>query len=439
MNYAETLDYLFSRLPLYSRIGAAAYKTDLNNTLALLKELGDPHLRIKSVHIAGTNGKGSVSHMLAAILQQAGYKTGLYTSPHLVDFRERIRINGEMIPEQTVVSFTERIKNSIETIEPSFFELTVAMAFDHFAQEQVDIAVIETGLGGRLDSTNVIQPVLSIITNIGWDHMNLLGNTLDKIAFEKAGIIKPNTPVVVGEWLPETRTVFEQRAHDVQASITWAGSNFRIESVDAALQVQRLETTEIATGNKTTFELDLAGHYQQHNFLTVLESVRLLQQAGWKISSEVLLKALKQVRVMTGFWGRWDVLRVNPAVIVDVTHNVSGLDVLLRQLKTIPYQKLHVVLGMVNDKDIRSFLGRLPTNAQYYFTQACIPRALPGDQLLETARTVGLNGRVYAEVNAAIQAALGQAQADDLLLVTGSIFLIGEVNREALRSVPLQK
>lgn len=439
MNYAETLDYLFSRLPLYSRIGAAAYKTDLNNTLALLKELGDPHLRIKSVHIAGTNGKGSVSHMLAAILQQAGYKTGLYTSPHLVDFRERIRINGEMIPEQTVVSFTERIKNSIETIEPSFFELTVAMAFDHFAQEQVDIAVIETGLGGRLDSTNVIQPVLSIITNIGWDHMNLLGNTLDKIAFEKAGIIKPNTPVVVGEWLPETRTVFEQRAHDVQASITWAGSNFRIESVDAALQVQRLETTEIATGNKTTFELDLAGHYQQHNFLTVLESVRLLQQAGWKISSEVLLKALKQVRVMTGLWGRWDVLRVNPAVIVDVTHNVSGLDVLLRQLKTIPYQKLHVVLGMVNDKDIRSFLGRLPTNAQYYFTQASIPRALPGDQLLETARTVGLNGRVYADVNAAIQAALGQAQADDLLLVTGSIFLIGEVNREALRSVPLQK
>ncbi len=438
MNYAETLDYLFARLPMYSRIGAAAYKTDLDNTIALLKAVGDPQLRFKTIHVAGTNGKGSVSHMLAAILQQAGYKTGLYTSPHLVDFRERIRINGQMIPEQSVVAFTEQIKNSIEAIEPSFFELTVAMAFDHFAQEAVDIAVIETGLGGRLDSTNVIQPVLSVITNIGWDHMNLLGDTLEKIAFEKAGIIKARTPVVIGEWLPETRPVFERRALESKAPITWAGTHFSVASFEWTPQTQTIVVQEKNSGQSTPYTLDLLGHYQQKNVLTVLESIRVLQHQGWKISEEALQGALRDVKFLTGLAGRWEVLRIHPYLILDVTHNVHGLEALLQQLKTIPHRNLHVVLGMVNDKDIHSFLAQLPLTAAYYFTQAAIPRALPGDQLRAVAASIGLNGSCYADVNAAIQVALEQAKADDLIVVTGSIFLIGEVNREALRSVPPQ-
>ncbi len=433
MNYAETLDYLFTRLPMYSRIGAAAYKTDLHNTLALLKAINDPQRTFKTIHVAGTNGKGSVSHMLAAILQEAGYKTGLYTSPHLVDFRERIRINGEMIPKQTVVAFTERIKNSIDAIEPSFFELTVAMAFDHFAQESVDIAVIETGLGGRLDSTNVIQPELSVITNIGWDHMNLLGDTLEKIAFEKAGIIKSHTPVVIGEWIPETRAVFEKRAQELEAPITWAGSNFLVESFDWTPLYQTIVLLEKKSGQSTTYALDLLGHYQQKNVLTVLESIRLLQQQGWKISEEAIHGALKKVKSLTGLAGRWEQLRTNPYLILDVAHNVHGLEALLQQLKTLPHRKLHLVLGMVNDKDIRSFLEKLPTAAAYYFTQAAIPRALPGNQLREVAGMIGLTGSCYLDVNAAIQAALEQAHADDLIVVTGSIFLIGEVTREALR------
>ncbi len=433
MNYAETLDYLFTRLPMYSRIGAAAYKTDLHNTLALLKAINDPQRTFKTIHVAGTNGKGSVSHMLAAILQEAGYKTGLYTSPHLVDFRERIRINGEMIPKQTVVAFTERIKNSIDAIEPSFFELTVAMAFDHFAQESVDIAVIETGLGGRLDSTNVIQPELSVITNIGWDHMNLLGDTLEKIAFEKAGIIKSHTPVVIGEWIPETRAVFEKRAQELEAPITWAGSNFLVESFDWTPLYQTIVLLEKKSGQSTAYALDLLGHYQQKNVLTVLESIRLLQQQGWKISEEAIHGALKKVKSLTGLAGRWELLRTNPYLILDVAHNIHGLEALLQQLKTLPHRKLHLVLGMVNDKDIRSFLEKLPTSAVYYFTQAAIPRALPGNQLREVAAMIGLTGSCYLDVNAAIQAALEQAHADDLIVVTGSIFLIGEVTREALR------
>jgi dihydrofolate synthase/folylpolyglutamate synthase len=433
MNYAETLDYLFTRLPMYSRIGAAAYKTDLHNTLALLKAINDPHRTFKTIHVAGTNGKGSVSHMLAAILQEAGYKTGLYTSPHLVDFRERIRINGEMIPKQTVVAFTERIKNSIDAIEPSFFELTVAMAFDHFAQESVDIAVIETGLGGRLDSTNVIQPELSVITNIGWDHMNLLGDTLEKIAFEKAGIIKSHTPVVIGEWIPETRAVFEKRAQELEAPITWAGSNFLVESFDWTPLYQTIVLLEKKSGQSTAYALDLLGHYQQKNVLTVLESIRLLQQQGWKISEEATHGALKKVKSLTGLAGRWELLRTNPYLILDVAHNIHGLEALLQQLKTLPHRKLHLVLGMVNDKDIRSFLEKLPPAAGYYFTQAAIPRALPGNQQREVAGTIGLTGSCYLDVNAAIQAALEQAHADDLIVVTGSIFLIGEVTREALR------
>ena len=433
MTYAETLDYLFTRLPMFSRIGAAAYKTDLHNTIALLDRIGNPHLRLKTIHIAGTNGKGSVSHMLAAILQQAGFKTGLYTSPHLVDFRERIRINGTMIPEAQVIEFTERIQPAIESIDPSFFELTVAMAFDHFAYEQVDIAVIETGLGGRLDSTNVIDPELSIITNIGWDHMNLLGDTLGKIAYEKAGIIKSNTPVVIGEWINETKDVFEEKAGSMQAPITWAGTHFQIGVAEWNDRLLAVRVQEIETAESVEYDLDLSGKYQLKNLITVLESIRLLNKRNWSISTEAAQSALKQVKHLTGFWGRWDVIQTDPYLILDVTHNVHGLDQVLQQLETMKFQQLHVVLGMVNDKDVQGFLEKLPKEAIYYFTQASIPRAMPANELRSKANSIHLMGDAYSQVNEAIQSAQQQASPQDLILVTGSIFLIGEVNLRALQ------
>ncbi len=429
MNYAETLEYLFSKLPMYSRIGAAAYKTDLHNTIALLEHIGNPHQSIRTIHIAGTNGKGSVSHMLAAILQAAGYKTGLYTSPHLKDFRERIRIDGTMIPEQTVMDFTESIRPAIEEIEPSFFELTVAMAFDHFAKAQVNIAVIETGLGGRLDSTNVINPELSIITNIGWDHMNLLGDTLDKIAFEKAGIIKKNTPVVVGEQKPETMPVFLDKAQNMQAPLTWSGKNYRIQS--HRHQSNRLIAEVIETGSLHTspYSLDLTGIYQLKNLLTVLESVNILRTSNWNITDHAIRSALDNVKTITGFSGRWEVLQNDPMLVLDVAHNTHGLAQVLEQLRLTPHKKLHIVLGMVNDKQIDDVLRMLPTSANYYFTQASIPRALPSHLLKEQAMAVGLIGQEYRDVNNAIEEALKRADPHDLILVTGSIFLVGEVRK----------
>lgn len=433
MTYAETLSYLFAQLPMYSRIGAAAYKADLDNTIALLAEVGGPQKRFKSIHVAGTNGKGSVSHMLAAILQTAGYKTGLYTSPHLVDFRERIRINGEMIPEASVIAFTKQMRSAVESIQPSFFELTVAMAFEYFAEQQVDIAVIETGLGGRLDSTNVIDPELSIITNIGWDHMNLLGDTLEKIAFEKAGIIKPNRPVVIGEWLQETKPIFEQKAAEAHASPTWAGEHIEIvryRHIERSLEVSIRHKD---TNETTDYQMDLPGQYQLKNLITVLESVRQLNQQHWKISTQHVQQALKQVKTLTGFWGRWDVMDTEPRIILDVTHNVHGLDQVLQHLRSTTYDRLHVVLGMVNDKDIQAFLEKLPVDASYYFTQASIPRALPVASLKEKAQRIGLKGDAFGDVNTSIEKARSSAQPNDLILVIGSIFLIGEVNRAALR------
>jgi dihydrofolate synthase/folylpolyglutamate synthase len=429
MNYAETLEYLFSKLPMYSRIGAAAYKTDLHNTIALLEHIGNPHQSIRTIHVAGTNGKGSVSHMLAAILQAAGYKTGLYTSPHLKDFRERIRIDGTMIPEQTVIDFTESIRPAIESIEPSFFELTVAMAFDHFAKAQVDIAVIETGLGGRLDSTNVINPELSIITNIGWDHMNLLGDTLGKIAFEKAGIIKKNTPVVVGEQIPETIPVFLDKAQNMQAPLTWSGTNYRIQSHRQHSNRLIAEVIETGSIHTSPYSLDLTGIYQLKNLLTVLESVNILQAAGWNISDHALRNALDNVKTIIGFSGRWEVLQNDPMLVLDVAHNTHGLAQVLEQLRLTPHKKLHIVLGMVNDKQIDDVLRMLPTSANYYFTQASIPRALPSHLLKEQAIAVGLEGLEYRDVNNAIEEALKRADPNDLILVTGSIFLVGEVRK----------
>ncbi len=429
MNYPETINYLFTRLPMFSRVGPAAFKKDLTNTLALCQHLGDPHRRFKSIHVAGTNGKGSVSHMLAAILQKAGYKTGLYTSPHLEDFRERIRINGEMISEQEVVDFTKGIKPLIESIEPSFFEITVAMAFDHFARHQVDVAVIEVGLGGRLDSTNIILPEISVITQIGYDHMNLLGNSLPEIAREKAGIIKPGIPVVIGERQPETLPVFEEVARDQQAPLLYAQDEFQV--MDHEWKGHEL-VVNIATPHETDqliLHLDLTGIYQLKNIVPVLETCRVLREMGWNIHFPVITEALKQVKKLTGLHGRWELIHQRPDIILEVAHNEDGIRQMTQHLETLSYRHLHIILGLVKDKEPGRVLRLLPKQASYYFTQAQIPRALEAKTLKEEAGQFGLKGQSYPGVNQALAIARQEAGPNDLILVCGSIFLVAEVQR----------
>ncbi len=427
MNYQETLDYLYSKLPLFSRVGAAAYKPSLDNTISLLRVCGNPETKFPSIHVAGTNGKGSVSHMLAAILHTAGFRTGLYTSPHLHDFRERIRINGEMIPEQAVIDFTANLAPAVEEIEPSFFELTVAMAFHHFAEQQVDIAVIETGLGGRLDSTNVITPLVSVITNIGWDHMNLLGDSLEKIAREKAGIIKPGVPVVIGESIPETKPVFEVAAKAANAPIHYPSTHRAVEEWYWENDMLIVAVASTHEPDHEIYHLDLGGIYQSRNLLTVLETISQLQQQGWAISKQHTRKALANVKKLTGLHGRWDIIHRQPLVVLDVAHNEAGITVLMQQLETTPHEHLHIVIGMVADKDIDKVLALLPQTAAYYFTNAAIPRALPGVALQEKAARFGLSGETYANVNEALQAARQRASSKDLVLVCGSVFVVGEV------------
>lgn len=425
MNYQQTLDFLFKRLPMFSRIGSAAFKKDLTNTLALCEFLGNPQHQFKSIHIAGTNGKGSTSHMLSAILQTAGYRTGLYTSPHLRDFRERIRINGIMCDKDFVVDFTSRIQPMIDKLEPSFFEITVAMAFDYFVQQKVDIAVIEVGLGGRFDSTNIITPELSIVTNIGWDHMNLLGNTLAEIAFEKAGIIKPGIPVIIGEVIPESKPVFEKAAKN--SPLVYAQQQRMV--ADWKYKDHHLFTNvvEIAADRHQLYQLDLSGIYQHKNLLTVLEAAHQLEHQGWKITHAAIQQALKQVKRLTGFHGRWEVIHQQPTVILDVAHNVDGIQQLREQIELSDYHHLHIIFGMVKDKDTDSVLSLLPKQAVYYFTQAQIPRAMDATELAQKAALKGLTGKIYPEVNQALQNALQNAHPDDLILVCGSVFLVGEV------------
>lgn len=427
MNYSQTIDYLFTRLPMFSRMGAAAIKKDLTNTLALCDSLNNPQQHFKSIHIAGTNGKGSVSHMMAAILQTAGYKTGLYTSPHLKDFRERIKVNGEMVSEDFVVDFTQRIQPEIDRIEPSFFEITVAMAFEYFAQQQVDVAVIETGLGGRLDSTNIIHPDLSIITNIGWDHMNLLGNTLEAIASEKAGIIKKQVPVVIGEFLPQTKPVFQQKANEQHAAIVFAQEQLKVISASYKKQLKVLVADKSDQAKEYT--LDLSGTYQQKNLLTVLTSVEQLRKLGYHITDEQLVTALQQVQSLTGLHGRWELIHEAPRIILDVAHNEDGIQQVLIQLKQMEYKHLHWIIGMVKDKEIDKVLNLLPADAHYYFTKAQIPRALPENELKTKAAEKRLSGDMYPNVNVALAQALTYASKDDLILVCGSVFLVGEVER----------
>lgn len=435
MNYQQTIDYLFSCLPMFSRVGAAAYKADLSNTIKLCDALGNPETTFKSVHIAGTNGKGSTSHMLAAILQTAGYKTGLYTSPHLKDFRERIKINGEMVTQEFVIGFTENIKPLIEQLEPSFFEITAAMAFEYFRQQHVDIAIIETGLGGRLDSTNIISPELSVITNIGWDHMNLLGNSLEEIAFEKAGIIKENIPVVIGEILPETWTVFEKKAKEKNAPI-FIAPQIR-QTTDWKWEKNHL-IVEVAEEHHTdhkVYQLDLPGIYQTKNLLTVLETCSQLQLKGWAIDGEIIHKGLKETKKITGLHGRWEIIHNAPTLVVDVAHNVEGMKQLIQQIEMTEHNDLHIIVGMVKDKEVEAVLKLLPKNAHYYFTKAQIPRALPETELEAKAKRMGLAGKSFSNIDFALLSAAKKAHKKDLIIVCGSVFLVGEVSLAAVKEI----
>ncbi len=403
MTYDETIEYLFNSTPLFQNVGKAAYKEGLANTLALDEYFGHPHTKFKTIHVGGTNGKGSTSHSLASVLQSAGYKVGLFTSPHLKDFRERIRINGKMISEKYVVDFVKQNRNFFEPLYPSFFELTTAMAFKYFADENVDVAVIEVGLGGRLDCTNIISPVLSIITNISFDHVNLLGNTLEKIASEKAGIIKHGVPVVIGETTSETRPVFEAKAKEVNTQIVFA---------------EEKDIPEIA--------FELGGDYQQKNLRTIITALSILR-GTFDISEQNIREGLGSVCERTGLMGRWQTLNECPKTVCDVGHNVGGFEYIVKQLARQQYKTLRIVIGMVNDKDVNGVLALLPKDAKYYFTRAKVARALQPEELQDKAKEYGLKGNCYPSVANAYEAAIREASTDDFIFVGGSCFVVAEV------------
>ncbi|MEO6231160.1 MAG: folylpolyglutamate synthase/dihydrofolate synthase family protein [Ferruginibacter sp.] len=437
MTYQQTIEHLYEHLPMFSRIGAVAYKEDLHNTIALCNAIGNPQNKFRSIHIAGTNGKGSTSHMLAAILQQAGYKTGLYTSPHLKDFRERIKIDGEMVSEAFVVDFVKDTLAIADAVQPSFFELTVAMAFEYFANEAVDIAVIETGLGGRLDSTNIITPLLSVITNIGYDHMNILGDTLEKISFEKAGIIKPNVPVVVGEYLEVTKPVFLQKAVESNAPVYFSEDEFTILDIQSTTGQLICSIKNNNTDLAKTYTLDLPGLYQAKNLRTVLCALTLLQEKGFNIQPADQKEALSNIKNLTGLHGRWEVVGEHPLIVLDVAHNEDGMKQILKQVdlhKTTVSNtaQIHFVVGMVKDKEVAKVLSMLPADANYYFTNANIPRALLATELQEKAAAYNLTGAIYNNVMEAIDAAKKASDDDDLVIVCGSVFLVGEVDVDLL-------
>ena len=415
MTYQETIDFMFSQLPMYHRIGAAAYKADIQPTVDMMAALGNPEKRFRSIHVAGTNGKGSVSHFLASILQEAGYKVGLYTSPHLVDFRERIRINGDMIPEQAVTDFVESHRLMFNDLGLSFFEMTVGLAFDYFAREKVDIAVVEVGMGGRLDSTNVITPLLSVITNIGLDHTQFLGDTLEKIAGEKAGIIKDGVPVVIGETQPETTPVFLAAAAAHHAPITFADQHYVVDDI-------------------SRYTEELTGEYQKHNIATVLEAVEVLKKTSdFSIQTSDLQRGLARVVTNTHLHGRWQTIGEAPLTICETAHNAPGIDSMLGKLATMPFRSLHVIYGCVNDKDYSKILSHLHTEFtrlgkpfDWRFSQPSVPRGLPVADLQAAAATLGIEGEAYANVKDAIAAARSVADPADLVLVTGSIFLVAD-------------
>lgn len=404
MNYQQTVNYLFKQLPMYQRVGNAAYKTDLQNTLALAKILNNPEKQFKSIHIAGTNGKGSTSHAIASVLQEAGYKVGLYTSPHLKDFRERVKINGQLISEEDVIKFVNLYKTQFETINLSFFEWTVGLAFSYFAKEEVDIAVIETGLGGRLDSTNIVIPELSVITNIGLDHTQFLGDTLEKIAAEKAGIIKEKVPVIISETQKEVEQVFINKAKSLNTSACFADQ-------------QELHQ----------YQSDLKGLYQQKNINATVLIIHQLQKQGWSITEKHIIDGLNNVIKNTGLMGRWQTLQEYPKVICDTGHNKDGITYIIKQLQQEVYKNLHIVFGVVNDKSITEVLNLLPKNAQYYFCEANIPRALSVEELYQQACECGLKGIKIKDVKEALNKAKENTNEDDLIFVGGSTFVVAEV------------
>ena len=423
------MDYLYSQLPMFQRSGAAAYKNTLGNTLALDEMYKHPHRNYKTIHIAGTNGKGSVSHLLASVLQEAGYKVGLYTSPHLVDFRERIRVNGEMIPESAVIEFVEdfREKNKTAKLEPSFFELTVAMAFDHFRHCQADVAVVEVGLGGRLDSTNIIQPEVSVITNISPDHTALLGDTIEAIAAEKAGIIKTGIPVVVSESDDAYNPVFIQKAKAENSPIYFADREYSASY--SMLLPDGLQVFNFNHKNELSFpnlKSDLLGSYQRKNITGVLKTLEILQTKGWPIQRDDIYRGLSHVKKNTGLRGRWEIAGHNPLVVCDTGHNEGGLKLVVEQIRNTAWKNLHMVIGMVNDKDTDHVLALLPTEARYYFTQASIPRALDAYILQQKANSFGLQGEAIGKVKDAVAKALQNATANDLVFVGGSTFVVAD-------------
>ena len=427
MNYADTTNWMFNKFPMYQKIGAKAYKPDLGNITELLDFLGNPQNNFKTVHVAGTNGKGTVSHTLASIFQECGYKTGLYTSPHLLDFRERIRINGQMIPEQNVIDFIGNNKEKFEEMQLSFFEMATGMAFDYFAKEKVDIAIIEVGLGGRLDSTNVIKPELSVITNISLDHVSMLGNTLAEIAVEKAGIIKPNTPVVIGETQPETKDVFIKKAEECKAPIYFADQIVDCDKVHIeSLDYQKFDIWKDNELYIEAVEFPLLGYYQKKNLATVICAVEVLKNK-FNIDKKDIVNGLEFVVKNTNLMGRWQILSRQPLVIADTGHNVGGIKEIVMQLSDMSFRKLHFVLGCVNDKDIDGILHLLPHYAEYYFCKADIPRGLDANILAEKAAEAGLRGNVYESVQQAYNSALNNARFEDVVFIGGSNFTVAEV------------
>jgi len=430
VNYKKTLDYLLDRLPMFHRIGKAAYKNSLDNTLKLDEIFGHPHRQYKTIHVAGTNGKGSVSHMLAAVFQTAGYKTGLYTSPHLKDFRERIKINGQMISEDEVVEWVENypIKNNLWNIEPSFFELTATMAFDYFAKQKVDIAIIEVGLGGRLDSTNIITPEVSIITNISLDHVDLLGDTLEKIAAEKAGIIKKDIHVVIGLTQNETKQVFVETAKTRQTSIYFADKQYVTSYSMIGMDGRQILNVE--QNGELYFreiKLDLLGYYQTQNVPVILKTVDMMVEKGWQISRENIYDGLANAAKITGLMGRWQIIGNNPLTVCDTGHNEDGIKMVVSQIKNTAYKTLHFVFGVVADKNPSAILRLLPTDAVYYFTRANIPRALDEKKLAQKAAEFGLKGECYLSVQEAFNTAKLNAGKSDLIFVGGSTFVVAEI------------
>ncbi|RAK00487.1 dihydrofolate synthase/folylpolyglutamate synthase [Larkinella arboricola] len=437
MTYSETIEYLYAQLPVFHRVGAKAIKPGLDNIRKLCDYLGNPQDTFRSIHVGGTNGKGSSSHLLAAVLQSAGYKTGLYTSPHLKSFTERIRIDGLPMPEKGVADFVDRHRAFIEDLKPSFFEVTVGMAFDYFARQNVDIAVIEVGLGGRLDSTNVITPLVSLITNIGWDHSDILGDSLEQIAYEKAGIIKPGVPVVVSEHDPETDAVFRSRAEECGSPLLFGSDLFVVNNLGVSGRGREI-TVDTLDEKEVPLALGLLGTYQLKNVAGVLSVLKVLSSSSFHpnptfeklhIPSVAVEDGLAHVVERTGLKGRWQFLQRNPTVICDTGHNEPGIRSVMESLQTVSYRQLHLVVGFVKDKDLSRFIRLFPKEARYYFCQPDLPRALDADLLAEEFLAHGLVGEVSKDVNQALKTALSRAQPDDCILVTGSTYVVAELNQ----------